>query len=244
MRTIRIHIDAPLQEHGSATLDGQAAEHLVRVLRLGPGAQVVLFNGDGHDYAATLDHAERREVRLTLGQRHAPGNESPLPLVLAQGIARGEKMDLIIQKACELGVAEIVPLSTERSEVKLDDKRAGRRLEHWQAIAVSAAEQSGRAVVPRIRPASPLRLWLSGLSTPDALRLSLSPGGEGRLHQLRPTAAGAILVVGPEGGLGERDLEALDSHGFQRMLLGPRVLRTETAGLAALAAMQTLYGDF
>ncbi len=243
MRTIRIHIDAALSEHEHTRLEGQAAEHLVRVLRLGPGAQVVLFNGDGHDYAATIAEVERRSVQLQITGRHAPDNESPLRLTLAQGIARGEKMDLIIQKACELGVCDIVPISTERSEVKLDDKRASRRLEHWQAIAVSAAEQSGRARVPTVHPSRPLAAWLAGLAADGPLRLSLSPGGELRPRQLALPTAGALLVVGPEGGLGKRDLEALDGHHFQRMQLGPRILRTETAGLAAIAALQALHGD-
>lgn len=244
MRTIRIHIDSPLSEHGSTVLEGQPAEHLVRVLRQEVGAQVVLFNGDGHDYAATITAVERRQVQLQVAARHLPGNESPLRLTLAQGIARGEKMDLIIQKACELGVAEIVPLHTERSEVKLDEKRSAKRLEHWQAVAISAAEQSGRAVVPVIHPARPLATWLGSLPAEGPLRLSLSPGGEQRLRQLQLPASGAILMVGPEGGLGERDLEALDGKGFQRLQLGPRILRTETAGLAAAAALQAVHGDF
>lgn len=244
MRTIRIHIDSPLSEHGSTVLEGQPAEHLVRVLRQDVGAQVVLFNGDGHDYAATITAVERRQVQLQIATRHSPGNESPLRLTLAQGIARGEKMDLIIQKACELGVAEIVPLHTERSEVRLDEKRSAKRLEHWRAVAISAAEQSGRAVVPVIHPARPLAVWLDSLPAEGPLRLSLSPDGEQRLRQLQLPASGAMLMVGPEGGLGERDLEALDGKGFQRLQLGPRILRTETAGLAAAAALQAVHGDF
>lgn len=244
MRTIRIHIDSPLSEHGSTVLEGQPAEHLVRVLRQDVGAQVVLFNGDGHDYAATITAVERRQVQLQIATRHSPGNESPLRLTLAQGIARGEKMDLIIQKACELGVAEIVPLHTERSEVRLDEKRSAKRLEHWRAVAISAAEQSGRAMVPVIHPARPLAVWLDSLPAEGPLRLSLSPDGEQRLRQLQLPASGAMLMVGPEGGLGERDLEALDGKGFQRLQLGPRILRTETAGLAAAAALQAVHGDF
>ncbi|AFC86690.1 16S rRNA (uracil(1498)-N(3))-methyltransferase [Frateuria aurantia] len=244
MRTIRIHIDSPLSEHGSTVLEGQPAEHLVRVLRQDVGAQVVLFNGDGHDYAATITAVERRQVQLQIATRHSPGNESPLRLTLAQGIARGEKMDLIIQKACELGIAEIVPLHTERSEVRLDEKRSAKRLEHWQAVAISAAEQSGRAMVPVIHPARPLAVWLDSLPAEGPLRLSLSPDGEQRLRQLQLPASGAMLMVGPEGGLGERDLEALDGKGFQRLQLGPRILRTETAGLAAAAALQAVHGDF
>lgn len=244
MRTIRIHIDSPLSEHGSTVLEGQPAEHLVRVLRQDVGAQVVLFNGDGHDYAATITAVERRQVQLQIATRHSPGNESPLRLTLAQGIARGEKMDLIIQKACELGVAEIVPLHTERSEVRLDEKRSAKRLEHWRAVAISAAEQSGRAMVPVIHPARPLAVWLDSLPAEGPLRLSLSPDGEQRLRQLQLPASGAMLMVGPEGGLGERDLAALDGKGFQRLQLGPRILRTETAGLAAAAALQAVHGDF
>jgi 16S rRNA (uracil1498-N3)-methyltransferase len=176
--------------------------------------------------------------------RHALGNESPLQLTLAQGVARGEKMDLIVQKATELGVVRIVPLLTERSEVKLDAARAEKRLAHWRAVAASACEQSGRARLPEIAPTQPLASWLAGLAGDhSSLRLALLPEAARSSRDLRFAAAGVLLVVGPEGGLGERDIEALTTAGFDGLRLGPRILRTETAGLAALAALQALHGD-
>ncbi len=243
MRTIRIHVDhPPLTVGSSIALPAQAGEHVARVLRLGAGDPLVLFNGDGHDYAATITGAGKRQVGVTIGERTVVASESPLPLVLAQAVVRGEKMDLIVQKATELGVSAIVPLLTERSEVKLDADRAARRLAHWQAVIASACEQSGRAVLPSIVAPQPLAAWLDRLDA-GALRLALLPDGSCRPRELAPTPAGALLVVGPEGGLGERDVAALLAHGFQGLQLGPRILRTETAGLAALAALQALHGD-
>jgi 16S rRNA (uracil1498-N3)-methyltransferase len=243
VRTIRIHVDQPLSPDGEASLPAQAGEHVARVLRLGEGDPLVLFNGDGHDYAATIVHAGRREVRVRVGGRQAIANESPLRLTLAQGVARGEKMDLIVQKATELGVACIVPLLTERSEVRLDPARAEKRLAHWRAVAASACEQSGRARLPAILPTQPLEAWLTGLPQDDALRLALLPAGSQSLRPLAFGPSGGLLVVGPEGGLGERDVTALHTAGFAGLRLGPRILRTETAGLAALAALQALHGD-
>lgn len=243
MRSIRIHVDQPLAEAQELALPAQAGEHVARVLRLGEGAPLVLFNGDGNDYAATITHAGKREVRARIEGKQAVANESPLRLTLAQGVARGEKMDLIVQKATELGVACIVPLLTERSEVRLDPPRAEKRLAHWRAVAASACEQSGRSRLPRVLPALPLDTWLTGLPQEDALRLALLPEGSLALRSLAFGAGGGVLVVGPEGGLGERDVAALRSAGFQGLALGPRILRTETAGLAALAALQAVHGD-
>lgn len=242
MRTIRIHVDQPLTVSTEVTLPAQAAEHVARVLRMNTGDPLVLFNGDGHDYSATILAAGKRDVSVRIESRQAVGNESPLSLTLAQGIARGEKMDLIVQKATELGVARIVPLITERSEVKLDASRAEKRLAHWRAVATSACEQSGRACVPEITPALPLGAWLAQLAVDGALRLALLPESAMAVRDLR-FGAGGILVVGPEGGLGERDIAALAAAGFEGLRLGPRILRTETAGLAALAALQALHGD-
>lgn len=243
MRTIRIHVDQTIVAGQPFTLPPQAGEHVVRVLRLVAGDALVLFNGDGQDYQATLTEAGKRSASVIVQAVSANGTESPLPLVLAQGVARGEKMDLIVQKATELGVNRIVPLLTERSEVKLDGGRAEKRLAHWQAVIASACEQSGRARLPEICAPLSLNSWLDGLGDTPALRLALLPGGSRRIAELRPGPAGAILVVGPEGGLGERDIAALEAQRFTALQLGPRILRTETAGLAALAAMQALHGD-
>ncbi|MEW5834149.1 MAG: 16S rRNA (uracil(1498)-N(3))-methyltransferase [Pseudomonadota bacterium] len=243
MRTIRIHVDQPLAVGTTVALPAQAAEHVARVLRMGVGDPLVLFNGDGHDYTAIITEAGKRQVVANVAAAEAMHRESPLRLVLAQGVARGEKMDLIVQKATELGVSAIVPLVTERSEVKLDGDRAAKRLAHWQAVVASACEQSGRAVMPAITAPQPLAAWLASLDSQDALRLALLPEGTLRSNALRPTPAGALLVVGPEGGLGDRDIAALTAHGFAGLQLGPRILRTETAGLAAIAALQALHGD-
>ncbi|WP_430388121.1 16S rRNA (uracil(1498)-N(3))-methyltransferase [Dyella sp. 20L07] len=243
MRTIRIHVNEPLAVGLELGLPAQAGEHVARVLRLVAGDPITLFNGDGHDYPAEIRLVGKRDVTVQVLSAQPVGNESPLPLTLAQGVARGEKMDLIVQKATELGVARIVPLLTERSEVKLDAARAEKRLAHWRAVVASACEQSGRARLPDVVPAIPLDTWLRGLPGDGALRLALLPEGTQRANQLHFTSAGGLLVVGPEGGLGNRDTTALAEAGFHGLKLGPRILRTETAGLAALAALQALHGD-
>jgi len=243
MRTIRIHVDTPLVGGREVILPAQAGEHVARVLRMEVGAPVVLFAGDdGMEFDATLVSVGKREVVAAVGAGRVVANESPLSLTLAQGVARGEKMDLIVQKATELGVVRIVPLLTERSEVKLDAARAEKRLQHWRAVAASACEQSGRARLPYIEAAQPLQAWLASLAEDGRERLALLPEGDRRAQSLK-LEHGALLVVGPEGGLGERDTTALSAAGFTGLRLGPRILRTETAGLAALAALQALHGD-
>ncbi|MEO7073625.1 MAG: 16S rRNA (uracil(1498)-N(3))-methyltransferase [Rhodanobacter sp.] len=242
MRNIRIHVDLPLAIGAQPALPAQAAEHIVRVLRLAAGATVTLFNGDGCDYRATLV-ASGKPAQVRIEDRIDVHTESPLALTLAQALARGEKMDLIVQKATELGVARIVPLLTERSEVRLDAMRAGKRLAHWQAVAVSACEQSGRARVPSISAPISLDVWLRALAADVGLRLALLPDAELATRDLHFVTRAGVLVVGPEGGLGERDTTALRDAGFAGLRLGPRILRTETAGLAALAALQALHGD-
>lgn len=244
MRTIRIHVDADLAAGSEIILPAQAAAHVARVLRLRAGDRVSLFNGDGNDYAAELIAATPREARARVLEAQANRSESPLRIVLAQALARGEKMDWIVQKATELGVVEIVPLLTARSEVKLDDNRALKRQEHWRDVAIGACEQSGRARVPAVGAVQSLREWLSALD-PDAAatRLALLPKGETRARELRAIEGSAILAVGPEGGFDEGDSALLRNAGFKGLRLGPRVLRTETAGLAAIAALQALFGD-
>lgn len=244
MRDIRIHAELALAIGTEWPLPAQAGEHVVRVLRLAVGDPLILFNGDGCDYPAVIVALGKREVVVRVTARQPVSNESPLALTLAQGVARGEKMDLIVQKATELGVARIVPLLTERSEVKLDAVRAEKRLAHWRAVAASACEQSGRARLPQISAAIALPAWLEGLPDDAGLRLALLPEAARAPRELCFDAAGGLLVVGPEGGLGERDVRALGAVGFQGLRLGPRILRTETAGLAALAALQAWHGDF
>lgn len=243
MRTIRIHVDMPLASGHDIELPVQAAEHVGRVLRMEVGAPVVLFSGnENREYDATLATVGKRQVTATVGAARDVNNESPLSLTLAQGVARGEKMDLIVQKATELGITRIVPLLTERSEVKLDAARSEKRLLHWRAVAASACEQSGRVRVPEIVAAQPLATWLASLAKEGPMRLALLPEGTKRASELALKES-AIIAIGPEGGFGERDRSALAAAHFIGLKLGPRILRTETAGLAAIAALQALYGD-
>ncbi|MEO6927167.1 MAG: 16S rRNA (uracil(1498)-N(3))-methyltransferase [Rhodanobacter sp.] len=243
MRTIRLHAELPLVVGAELALPTQAGEHAIRVLRLVEGDPLVLFNGDGSDYQTRICAIQKRGVTVQIILREPLHTESPLPLVLAQGIARGDKMDLIVQKATELGVVRIVPLLTERSEVKLDPARAQKRLSHWRAVAASACEQCGRARVPEILPAMMLSAWLGVLPDDDSLRLALLPEATLACRELRFASTGGVLVVGPEGGLGDRDIAVLHDARFTGLRLGPRVLRTETAGMAALASLQALHGD-
>ena len=224
-------------------LPERAANHLVRVLRLREGDACVLFNGDGHDYPARLAAIGKREVRVEVLAREPVANESPLRIVLLQGIARGEKMDLILQKATELGVAAVVPVSGDRTEVRLDAERAGKRLAHWRSVLESACEQSGRARVPALGAPATLDAAARAIDG-EGLRLVLDPQGEHRLDSLHSPAGGKVwIAIGPEGGWSPRDRTILQAAGFNGLRLGPRVLRTETAGLAAIAALQARFGD-
>jgi 16S rRNA (uracil1498-N3)-methyltransferase len=243
MRVPRIHLTQPLQAGREVLLPEQAGEHVARVLRLERGHPLILFNGDGHEYDATLASLAKRAVSADVIAVRSVDRESPLPLTLAQGIARGEKMDWILQKATELGVGRIVPIVTERTEVKLDEERAERRVMHWNSIIAGACEQCGRTRLPRLDHPQRLDRWLGSLEGDPALRLILHPDGEVAAHALPTLTHGAILCVGPEGGLSDNDVAMLRQTGFLGLRLGPRVLRTETAGIAAMAALQALQGD-
>jgi 16S rRNA (uracil1498-N3)-methyltransferase len=243
MRIPRVYIAQPLQTGQDALLPEQAGEHIVRVLRLERGHPLILFNGDGREYDATLSSLARRAVSAEVIAVRAVDRESPLPLTLAQGIARGEKMDWILKKATELGVARIVPIVTERTEVKLDEERAERRMLHWASVIDGACEQSGRTRLPVLDPPQRLDRWLGSLDADTSLRLALLPDGDVVARALPTMTHGATLCVGPEGGLSENDVTLLRQTGFLGLRLGPRILRTETAGIAALAALQALQGD-
>lgn len=243
MRLTRVHVELPLGAGTEVVLPEGAAVHLSRVLRLQPGDACVLFNGDGHDYAARILAIGKREVRVRVDGNEKVLRESPLRIVLLQGIARGEKMDLILQKATELGVSEFRPLSSQRSEVKLDETRQAKRLAHWRNVVVSACEQCGRAQVPDVLPPASLASVLGALP-PGGTRLLLDPDGSIGFATLElPQDAAVLLAVGPEGGWSPLDREQLQAAGFAGLRLGPRVLRTETAGLTAIAALQSRFGD-
>ena len=246
MRAIRQYLDAPLREGTQVSLTEAALQRLVRVLRQGPGDEVILFNGDGHDYRARLLSAGKREGQAEVLSRAEPRGESPLSITLAQALARGEKMDLVIQKAVELGVCAIAPVVTERTEVKLDAERSDRRMQHWRGVVAGACEQCGRARLPVL--SEPRALADFAAATLEA--------GAGRHFYLDPQASHSVatlglpadarltLVIGPEGGLSARDIAILHAARFEGLRLGPRVLRTETAGLAAIAALNAVYGDW
>ena len=243
MRAVRHFVDAALAVGTSVELPETAVAHLVRVLRLEVGDPVVLFNGDGCDYPSRLLSAGKRTAEAQVLERIALDNESPLSFTLAQGIARGEKMDLILQKATELGVARIAPVITERTEVKLDAERSVKRLAHWRGVLQSACEQSGRARIPELL--EPQSLAQFAAKEPPGHRFLLDPFAERGIADARVAAGDRItLLIGPEGGLSERDHLTLRAAGYVGLRLGPRVLRTETAGLAAIAAFNALYGDW
>lgn len=244
MRVTRCPVSMPLQAGQTVSLPEDAANHLLRVMRLREGDACVLFNGDGHDYAATLVVvAGKRDAQVRIDAATLLANESALRITLLQGVARGEKMDLILQKATELGVAAVVPVTAERTEVKLDAARAEKRVAHWNNVVQSACGQSGRAVIPRLGPPLALAAAMAVLPA-DSLRLTLDPEGSHRLSTLQAAPAGGVVIaIGPEGGWSPRDRQQLAAAGFQGLQLGPRILRTETAGLAAIAALQARLGD-
>jgi len=245
MRIPRIYSEQDLLPGHEVLLPEQAGEHVARVLRMERGHPLILFNGDGRECDARLASLAKRAVTAEVLSIREVDREAPLKLTLAQSIARGEKMDWILQKATELGVARIVPLVTERTEVRLDEERAGRRLAHWHSVVAGACEQSGRNRLPELDPPQRLDRWLGSLdaATGEA-RLALLPEGEIGTRELGELPQGALLVVGPEGGLADNDIAMLRHAEFRGLKLGPRVLRTETAGIAALAALQAMFGDF
>lgn len=212
------------------------------MLRLREGDACVLFNGDGHDYDARLTAISKRGVLTDIVGARTVDNESPLHVTLLQGIARGEKMDLILQKATELGVASIVPVMAERTEVKLDAERTEKRVAHWRSVIASACEQSGRARLPSLSAPASLADAARDVGT-GATKLTLDPTGDVALATVEIASGAVVVAIGSEGGWSPRDRDTLSAAGFTGLRLGPRILRTETAGLAAIAALQSRFGD-
>lgn len=239
MRIPRIFTEQTLSAGLELALESGPSQHLARVLRMGQGDELQLFDGSGLEYRARIVAADKRQVTVAL-QDALPGlAESPLRIHLGIGISRGERMDLVVQKATELGVATISPLYTERTEVRLRGEREARKQQHWRQVVVSACEQCGRSIIPTVHEPAGLAQWLA------------SAGGERKLvlHHRASASAGAqvpasvSLLVGPEGGLSDAEIAAAESASFESLALGPRVLRTETAPLAALAILQARWGD-
>jgi 16S rRNA (uracil1498-N3)-methyltransferase len=241
----RLYCPTSLGSDELIDLPAAAAHHAARVLRLREGDPVTLFNGEGGESEARLARIGSRSVSAMVGKHHAVERESPLQVTLLQGLAGAERMDYVIQKAVELGVAAIAPVTMTRSVTRLDAARASKRAEHWRSVIVASCEQCGRNRLPLLHP---LRDFDAALGSPDdpgaVLSLLLSPG-EGKSLTAFERPSGAIrLLIGPEGGLAPDELAAAHRAGFRTVRLGPRVLRTETAGVAALAAMNALWGDW
>jgi len=239
MRSHRFYAPIDLTCGNNIELPKEASHHCVQVLRYREGALLTLFNGDGFDYPAEINLIEGKRCSVKILQKVDPQNESPLNIHLYQGVARGEKMDLIIQKSVELGISELTPIFTERCNVKLDAKRLAKKQQHWQGVAISACEQSGRAIIPAINPAVQLKAIQPSVSAANYI---LEPTASLKIKDC-PLPTKVNLFIGPEGGFSESDLQKFAQVNAQGLQLGPRVLRTETAGLTAIAVFQAQFGD-
>lgn len=244
MSNLRFYSPEKLRVGTTVKLSDNAAIHATKVMRLDVDDQLVLFDGSGFDFECALISVQKSATSVQVLSSKAIENESPLHITLLQGISSGDRMDFSIQKAVELGVKQIQPIATERSVVKLSAERAKKRLEHWQNIVTSACEQCGRASIPQVLAPETLSNWLAANPASDTTRILLNPIGAKRLTEITKPNNGIQLLIGAEGGLTQAEIDLAVSQCFQSMVLGPRILRTETAGPMAIAAMQVLWGDF
>lgn len=241
MRIPRFYDDQPLAAEQTVDLSDTVVQHVCRALRMRVGDPIILFNGDGNEYHAQLETVEKRRASVRIREVIRPAVESPLQIRIGQSLSRGERMDYAVQKATEMGMQQMFPLFSERCEVKLNSERQDKRIRHWQQVAISACEQSGRCAVPTINAPQTLEQWLQ---QEDAeLKLVLHHHTATPLGDFTPPQSVALLI-GPEGGLTEKEVELARDHGFQPVAFGPRVMRTETAPVAALALLQHLWGDW
>jgi len=241
MRIPRFYDDQPLAAEQTVDLSDAVVQHVCRALRMRVGDPIILFNGDGNEYHARLETVEKRRASVRIQDVTQPAVESPLQIRIGQSLSRGERMDYAVQKATELGMQQMFPLFSERCEVKLNNERQDKRIRHWQQVAISACEQSGRCAVPTINAPQSLEQWVQ---QEDAeLKLVLHHHTATPLGDFTPPQSVALLI-GPEGGLTEKEVELAQDHGFQPVAFGPRVMRTETAPVAALALLQHLWGDW
>ncbi|TDG15667.1 16S rRNA (uracil(1498)-N(3))-methyltransferase [Seongchinamella unica] len=240
MRIPRIYTTAALAPHGSFELEAGPSQHLARALRMQVGEALVVFDGRGGEYPATLSAIGKKQVSITTGKHNPREAESPLAIHLGIAASRGDRIDWVIQKATELGASQITILLTERTEVKLRGERAAKKSTHWQQVAISACEQCGRNRIPRLEALVSLDAWLQATQAERKLVLhhrALNDEGA----DAAPVSV--ALLIGPEGGLSDREIRLAESAGYQSLRLGPRVLRTETAPLAAIALLQGRWGD-
>ncbi|MFB2640168.1 16S rRNA (uracil(1498)-N(3))-methyltransferase [Shewanella bicestrii] len=241
MRVPRIYQPQPLAVNQQLNLDEDGAAHIGKVLRMGSGEHISLFNGDGNDYLAEIVDAGKKSVTVKVLSCEANPSESPLNLHLGQVISRGDRMEFTIQKSVELGVNTITPLFSDRCGVKLTGERLEKKIQQWQKIVISACEQSGRSQVPIVRPAMDLQEWCS--EPTSALKLNLHPRAAHGINGLDLSHTRVRLLIGPEGGLSAEEIAMTETYQFTDVLLGPRVLRTETASLTAITALQLRFGD-
>ncbi len=240
----RLFVSEELINGSEVALDGDRAHYLGRVLRLRIGNNITVFNGTGPEWSATITGMTKSTATLRVGESHEVATESPLKIHLVQGISRGERMDFVVQKATELGVKRITPVLTEYGVVKLDAARAVKRRDHWQGVAASACEQAGRTRLPLIDTPMPLKDWFGSKPKDADVDLILKPGARAALAAVDSPRTKVCLLIGPEGGFSHTEYDDADVSGFEAVSLGPRVLRTETAAVAALAVLQSLWGDF
>lgn len=240
MRIPRIYTGQALQAESTFELESGPSQHIARALRMQVGDALVLFDGRGGEYPATITSLSKKHVSVSIGPYREQDVESPLSIHLGIAVSRGERMDWVVQKATELGVTEITPLFSERTEVKLKGERADKKLRHWQQIAISACEQCGRNRVPPIQPLGGLDQWLGSVQAQRKFVLHHRSDPQADAGEAPTSIA---LLVGPEGGLSAEEIGAAESAGFLPLRLGPRVMRTETAPLAALAILQARWGD-
>lgn len=241
MRIPRIYHPNKIEQQQIIQLSEDAVGHIGRVLRMGVGQEILLFDGSDNEFSATLTDVGKKTISAQITAIHHHSVESPLDLHLGQVVSRGDKMEFTIQKSVELGVNSITPLLSERCGVKLDEKRFEKKLQQWQKIVIGACEQCGRNRIPQIHPVMSLEQWCA--EPTDALKLNLHPRAKYSINTLPQPVSNVRLLVGPEGGLSEAEIAMTEKYNFEEILLGPRVLRTETAALTAITALQVRFGD-
>lgn len=241
MRIPRVYTSQPLTTGASIALEAAVSRYLMQSLRKAEGSHIEVFNGDGSQYSAIIVASGKSTVTIQIESEAQISRESPLSIHIGLAISKGDRMDYGIRKIVELGGNEITPLITQRCEVRLSKERLEKRMKHWRGIVISACEQCGRNRVPKMNEPLSLDQWSSRVEA--TAKLILQPGGSTSLAD-RPTPESVALAVGPEGGFETQEVELAQEAGFERVVLGPRILRTETAPLAAISVLQYLWGDF
>ena len=245
MRVPRLYINDKIEIKSDLSLGKEASNYIGNVLRLGQGSKIILFNGDGYDYPSVVKDRQKRHLTIEVLERQQQETESPLSITLGLGMIKGERMDLSIQKAVELGVTHITPLFSDFSMVNLSGPRLEKKIQHWRNIVISACEQCERAVLPGIDPPIRLESWVTNESHKQAICLVMDPRSGRSLNHVSPHQNMRLhLLIGPEGGLSDAETYLATTHGFEAIQMGRRVLRAETAVIATLAAIQTKWGDF